>query len=123
MRSSRTLAGALVFSFAASSTFVACTSKEVPVPTGAVVQTAVELVKDAIVRNDRPLISMNAESARLREGSECPALLNSCILTRRCRMQRSVILAVSVVMMLFVQLVSVDAQSKPKSMTANGTPR
>ena len=36
-------------------------------------------------------------------------------------MQRSVILAVSVVMMLFVQLVSVDAQSKPKSMTANGT--
>jgi hypothetical protein len=36
-------------------------------------------------------------------------------------MKRTLLVAVSVVMMLFVQLVSVDAQSKPKAMNANGT--
>jgi hypothetical protein len=36
-------------------------------------------------------------------------------------MQRSVMFGLSVVMVLFVQLASVEAQSKPKSMTTNGT--
>ena len=36
-------------------------------------------------------------------------------------MKRTLLVAVSVVMMLFVQLVSVGAQSKPKTLTANGT--
>jgi hypothetical protein len=35
-------------------------------------------------------------------------------------MKRTLLVAASVVMMLLVQLVSVDAQSKPKTLTANG---